>query len=72
MICVKASGKVVLQVGLKQESSVAWLSIQTKIAELEQMSKTASDQSPVKTEKTAVTQKKLPKVAITSLRSKII
>lgn len=77
MICAKASGKVVLQVRLKQEPSVAWsvsFSIQTKISERqpesEQLSKAASDQAPAKTEKTVITKQKLPKIAITSLRSK--
>ena len=77
MICARASGKVVLQVGLKQEPSIALpvsFSIQTKIpekqSESEQLSKTASDQTPAKTEKTVITHQKLPKVAITSLRSK--
>ena len=73
MICAKASGKVVLQVCLKQEPSVAWpvsFSIQTKIPESEQLSKAASDQTPAKTEKTVITHQKLPKVAITYLRSK--
>ena len=77
MICAKGSGKVVLQVRLKQEPSVAWsvsFSIQTKIpekqSESEQLSKTASDQAPAKTEKTVITKQKLPKIAITSLRSK--
>ena len=63
--------------GLKQEPSIAWpvsFSIQTKIpekqSESEQLSKTASDQTPAKTEKTVITHQKLPKVAITSLRSK--
>ena len=73
MICAKASGKVVLQVCLKQEPSVAWpvsFSIQTKIPELEQLSKAASDQASAKTEKTVITHQKLPKVAITSLLSK--
>lgn len=77
MICAKASGKVVLQVCLKQEPSVTWpvsFSIQTKIPERqpesEQLSKAASDQAPAKTEKAAITKQKLPKVAITSLRSK--
>ena len=77
MICARASGKVVLQVGLKQEPSIALpvsFSIQTKIpekqSESEQLSKTASDQTPAKTEKTVITKQKLPKIAITSLRSK--
>ena len=73
MICAKASGKVVLQVCLKQEPSVAWpvsFLIQTKIPESEQLSKAASDQTPAKTEKTVITHQKLPKVAITYLRSK--
>ena len=77
MICAKASGKVVLQVRLKQEPSVAWsvsFSIQTKISERqpesEHLSKAASDQAPAKTEKTVITKQKLPKIAITSLRSK--
>ena len=77
MICAKASGKVVLQVCLKQEPSVAWpvsFSIQTKIPERqpesEQLSKAASDQVPAKTKKTVITHQKLPKIAITSLRSK--
>ena len=77
MICARASGKVVLQVGLKQEPSIALpvsFSIQTKIpekqSESEQLSKTASDQTPAKTEKTVITHQKLPKVAITYLRSK--
>lgn len=73
MICAKASGKVVLQVCLKQEPSVAWpvsFSIQTKIPESEQLSKATSDQAPAKTEKTVITHQKLPKTAITSLRSK--
>lgn len=77
MICAKASGKVVLQVCLKQEPSIIWpvsFSIQTKIPERqpesEQLSKAASDQAPAKTEKTVVMKQKLPKIAIASLRSK--